>query len=359
MNIDFVKPSATLVDRSSGKKVCELAGRACWGSEDRMTSHTNSPFLLDKLKRGHMSLFEHGVMYNVVSNDVLFQLYLMMLESKFQGIRFIQMARIPDTDTCAIAVNYRTAFELHSLLEKWESGYGISPDVKDIFSGTAFDQSFQAGDKSLDEVSLANTFFNGKLPKELKYLTFNIICDRAIGNEITRHRLLSFSQVSTRYVSYEKNIKFCVPYHLQGVIEYNVTEKGVGAINKTIIDGYLGLDKYSSEQSEVATFTKYCAASAINYRDYPAKPNIARGVLPLFLATEMYATGPAPAWENFLHYRLEPGAHQDVRLQIAASIKEVLGEYYPDDIFEQYNKYTGECDDDEHSLLSSILDNLN
>ena len=40
------------------------------------------------------------------------------------------------------------------------------------------------------------------------YLTVRFICDRAIANELVRHRVFSFCQESTRYVCYSGEIEF-------------------------------------------------------------------------------------------------------------------------------------------------------
>ena len=37
------------------------------------------------------------------------------------------------------------------------------------------------------------------------------ICDRGVSHEIVRHRIASFSQESTRYVSYKNNMQFIIP----------------------------------------------------------------------------------------------------------------------------------------------------
>ena len=50
-----------------------------------------------------------------------------------------------------------------------------------------------------------------KLPMAPDYMTVHFVCDRAIANELVRHRIFSFMQLSTRFVCYKGEIEFVLP----------------------------------------------------------------------------------------------------------------------------------------------------
>ena len=120
-------------------------------------------------------------------------------------------------------------------------------------------------------------------------LTFKIICDRAIMAELTRHRLASFTVESTRYVKYDEltfinpipSFSFCIEVEKS---YYSLLEQG-------------------------------------------NPPEIARTVLPLCLATELYMTANLRELRHILKLRTDKAAHPQMRHimnQILAVFKEKL-----------------------------------
>lgn len=123
--------------------------------------------------------------------------------------------------------------------------------------------------------------------------SFHIVCDRAIANEIERHRLAhmneaSFSQQSTRYCNFSKDkfnneIKVIKPSRIN-----DDTSKMVW--------------KYSCQLAE----ENYFKLLELN------KPEDARSVLPLCLATELVMTTNLRDWLHFLKLRTAKSAHPDM-----------------------------------------------
>ena len=105
-------------------------------------------------------------------------------------------------------------------------------------------------------------------------LTFHIICDRAIQNELVRHRHASFTVESTRYVRYG---------------EFEVTDPS---------------DAFAIETVE-ASYRKLI--------DYGIRPEIARAVLPLCLKSELYMTANLRSWRHILRLRTSKAAHPQMR----------------------------------------------
>jgi thymidylate synthase (FAD) len=132
--------------------------------------------------------------------------------------------------------------------------------------------------------------------------TFQITTDRAIANEIVRHRTGKFSQESTRYCNYDKKgIKFITPTEL---------EKLSGETTFTPLDEWAGACLVAASAYE-SLLRKGC------------KPEIARAVLPLCLATDIVVTMDFRNWLHFLDLRTANAAHPDMRV-VANLIHEEL-----------------------------------
>jgi thymidylate synthase (FAD) len=126
---------------------------------------------------------------------------------------------------------------------------------------------------------------------EHSQLSVKFIVNRAIANEIVRHRLFSFAQESTRYVNYSKDkfgseIKVIEPEDLLPRVsaDYNIWWM-------------------SCKNAEEA----YMAMLSNN-----VKPEIARDVLPLSTATEIVVTGNIREWRHFFRLRCDNRAHSQM-----------------------------------------------
>ncbi len=124
--------------------------------------------------------------------------------------------------------------------------------------------------------------------------TFKIVTNRAIANELTRHRLGSYVQESTRYVNYKK--------HKPEII-----------VDKSIADYVKNVD----------FFEQY-----LKLLNNKIKPEIARDFLPLALKTTIYATMNLRSWFHFLKLRLASDAHPMMR-DIAGKIYILFKEKIP------------------------------
>ena len=122
-------------------------------------------------------------------------------------------------------------------------------------------------------------------------LTFHIVCDRAIMAELTRHRLASFTVESTRYVKYDE---------------------------LTFVDPPITADSGLSD-------IEYAYQSALKAG---WKPEIARAVLPLCLATELYMTANLREIRHILKLRTNKAAHPQMRV-VARQILDILREKLP------------------------------
>lgn len=126
-------------------------------------------------------------------------------------------------------------------------------------------------------------------------LTFKIRTNRAIANEIVRHRLASYSQESTRYVKYD-DIEF--------------------------IPG----EKLKDPNLENLLLSAELAYKLLLTTDF--KPEEARDILPNATATTLVMTMNFRELRHFLKLRLDKAAHPQIR-ELAGMILEILKEKYP------------------------------
>ena len=126
-------------------------------------------------------------------------------------------------------------------------------------------------------------------------LTFKVRTNRAIANEIVRHRLASYSQESTRYVKYD-DIEFIPGEGLK--------KSYAGDMLSRIEEAYRFLI------------------------DQEFKPEEARDILPNATATTLVMTMNFRELRHFLKLRLDKAAHPQIR-ELAGMILEILKEKYP------------------------------
>lgn len=116
--------------------------------------------------------------------------------------------------------------------------------------------------------------------------TFRLHTDRAVANELVRHRLAGYSQQSTRYVRYD-GLTVVKPVQLPE-----------------------GTQAYFEWQ-------RACASCEISYMNMLAcghAPQVARSVLPNCTATRMVMTANLRMWRHILNLRVAKNAHPDCRI---------------------------------------------
>ena len=145
-------------------------------------------------------------------------------------------------------------------------------------------------------------------------MTVQFYVNRAIANEIVRHRLASYSQESTRYVDYSKEIHFILPSD----------------------SSYWTKEKVQIFMDRAAR--QWDAYNELLQTDEGMRKQVARDILPLCTATKVVMTANYREWRHFFKMRCDKAAHPD--MQVVA--KEVLSEAHAiipvifDDLYEKY-----------------------
>ena len=141
----------------------------------------------------------------------------------------------------------------------------------------------------------ANTFIKSIMDRQhesvIEHLsaTVRFVCDRGVSHELVRHRLASFTQESTRYCNYTKD----------------------GFNNQITVIEPPGLEP----MARMSWLTAMDAA-ARSYQQmifFGVKPQIARGVLPNSLKTEIVVTANFREWRHIFKQRCAPAAHPQMR----------------------------------------------
>lgn len=232
-------PSVEIITESNPLKRIELCGRVCYKSEDKITETSAEKFVERLIASGHTSVLEH--------------------------------ARMKFDNSMREAVVNRITHLAYSWLwgvfnRTYDDGEAILINARDFFA-------------LLPETKAADF---AKMENADDYMTVRFVCDRAIANELVRHRVFSFSQESTRYVNYEEGVTFVNP------VPYGDNTVWFAAME-------------AAEKSYAAMIEAGCA------------PQEARNVLPLSTKTELIMTGTFDQWKEMLKLRTSPGAHPQMR----------------------------------------------
>lgn len=126
-------------------------------------------------------------------------------------------------------------------------------------------------------------------------LTFKLRTNRAIANEIVRHRLASYSQESTRYVEYDD-------------IEFIPCDRLGKTYGEDMLLGFESAYRFLIDQE--------------------SKPEEARDILPNATGTTLVMTMNFRELRHFLKLRLNKAAHPQIR-ELAGMILDILKEKYP------------------------------
>ena len=122
-------------------------------------------------------------------------------------------------------------------------------------------------------------------------VSVKFIMDRAIANELVRHRLASFSQESTRYCCYAKD-KFG---------------------NEISVIKPVMLDENSPAYQTWYRGMEQIEQAYLKMLDEGQTPETARSVLPCCLKTEIVVSANLREWKHIFSMRCSEAAHPDIR----------------------------------------------
>lgn len=177
---------------------------------------------------------------------------------------------------------------------------------------TCYQSKDKITDKSADKMvrSLLRRGHHAML--EFGYARAVLVCNRGLTHELVRHRLSSYAQASTRYVDYaaqEGGIEFIIPPELD-------------------------------EKNMMTWENAMCEAEArynvLRERGVPAQ--IARGVLPIDVKTEIVISANLREWLHIFNMRCASTAHPHIRRLMLRALKE-FAEHVPAMFDKQAEKF--------------------
>ena len=285
----LVKSSFQILEQSPNiegiYKIIELAGRTCYRSEDKITEDSYKEFASRMIKSGHRSVLEHGSVYLKLPYEVFDNIRLGDPFKDPYSPHWVKYFIDYNNDIVYVSTNYRWIVE--NCKEEW-----------------------------LDKYLCEQTNYH------YKRVTVKFILPISISREFCRHRVFSFSEMSTRYCNFSrdkfgKEITFIAPSWMDNTSFENVNnylhgrefDMSFGSIN--LVDAL-----------------SQCELSYLSMINKGLKPQQAREVLPLCTKTELVMTGFADDWEGFFELRTAESAHPQAReLAIPLQVEFKLRKY--------------------------------
>lgn len=181
-------------------------------------------------------------------------------------------------------------------------------------------QSFgRMGEGSAEKLIRKFVKVNHGSPLEFADITVRIEADRAFLAQITRHRLSSFCVESARYNDYSKNDDGCA-----FIVPYEIEEE-------------------HGQDIAFHDWLKACRKAEKFYYELlhdGCKPETARSVLPMCLATSIVMKANVREWRHILSLRLDKRAQADMREVMEQVIHKFYNRYpvFFEDLFQKYQK---------------------
>lgn len=276
---------ATPSDKKAMLEWIERAGRVAYKSEDKISAGSAASFVEKLFKLGHHSVLEHS---NIVLSFPSLDEEAAMLSVLYQRLGdYGAFFKLRGTlNRVYIAGNLRAWIQATPRLPVY-----MLPALYRNYP-LFFPETIGMGGYELVSTKDALHLMQDNPSLDLCMFTFKIRTDRGITHELVRHRVLSVTQESTRYVNYQnKGAEFIHPSE------------------------YAGL--------EYAQVKRICVECADTYNDLIKSghsPQISRDVLPNILKAEIVLSGRFSGWKHFVKLRESKAAHPRIR-EIAAQIR--------------------------------------
>ncbi len=301
-------------DETSALKLIEVCGRTAYKSEDKITDTSAKSFVLMLKSHGHLSVLEHSNIVLKVEpeektgppGEVAALSYGSVLEGLKDRIGFHRIFPL-GTDGASgfiLAGNIRAWLETIHYLERCE------PALFRFFTASLnrfFPNLFEPAPAGGEPLPYAATLVSEQdqlrsLKREpaldLPVFVFRFVCDRGITHEVVRHRVLSFTQESTRYVNYKnKGMVLIVPEELHDSHDESTCS--------LVGDGPL-VRKWRERSELIFDWYKEDLARGL-------RPEIARDILPNLLKSEIFVSGRFSGWKHFVLLRDSSQAHPRIR----------------------------------------------
>lgn len=275
----LVEQAAVVVSMDNPLHTIEVCGRLCYKSKSDYSDETAENFVKKLVNNKHYAMLEHSNFVFEVDKETYKQCKkCKYLRATDYNDRYLVSGNMRAINESGVRSLIRALYDLKRL-------YVYAIDISD---------EPVSDFRCIDDLS--------ELSKE-EYRIHKVLCmqlttNRAIANELIRHRDMSYAQVSTRYVNYKEGIPIIRP-------------SIIGTQSDTVYQAYMAA----------------CAKSEGCYKvllNNGVKPEIARDVLPLGLATDIVVTGNLSNWQHIFRQRLngETGRPHPAMQELMQHIKQ-------------------------------------
>jgi thymidylate synthase (FAD) len=223
-------------------------------------------------------------------------------------------------------------------IKNWMLGdMELDPDATDMdtlveFAGRACYQSFhKPSEKTRTNGGYMANIINQGHFSVMEHASFTVYVtgvSRALTHELVRHRHLSFSQLSQRFVN-EEDTEFVVPPALRDALQDHPYDLGDGVAGDELGDVFEQV-KYTAlaAYEEIVKHLQECKGLTRKQAR-----EAARAVLPNMTETRIVVTGNLRAWRDVITRRIDPAADAEIQefaRRVLAIAKEVAPACFQD-----------------------------
>lgn len=285
--------------RTPQEAIVEFAGRTCYRSVDKM-GHAPK-FLHARMAEGHQDIFEHVWITAVLIDD---DDSVNLIESH----RYAWVTRTENGQWCYVSANMRVWLELartilvaRSVVARYLPGMfvGYQVELPSPSARVEMPERIVSGRATVNLIGIHHPQIQVGADVELHWAATFLLdgVSRALTHQLVRHRLLSFSQESQRYVSLDKGGWY--PIVPSAIASKTQARQIVDETWRAIERGYEQL------------------------RELGIRKEDARYLLPNATSTTIMVSGSIAAWRDVFGQRCAPDAQWEIR-DVANAMKSML-----------------------------------
>lgn len=279
--------------------IVEFAGRTCYRSVDKM-GHAPK-FLHARMAEGHQDIFEHVWITAVLIDD---DDSVNLIESH----RYAWVTRTENGQWCYVSANMRVWLELartilvaRSVVARYLPGMftGYQAELPAPSARVEMPERIVSGRATVNLIGIHHPQIQVGADVELHWAATFLLdgVSRALTHQLVRHRLLSFSQESQRYVSLDKGGWY--PIVPSAIASKTQARQIVDETWRAIERGYEQL------------------------RELGIRKEDARYLLPNATSTTIMVSGSIAVWRDVFRQRCAPDAQWEIR-DVAKEMKGML-----------------------------------
>ncbi len=279
--------------------IVEFAGRTCYRSVDKM-GHAPK-FLHARMTEGHQDIFEHVWITAVLIDD---DDSVNLIESH----RYAWVTRTENGQWCYVSANMRVWLELartilvaRSVVARYLPGMftGYQAELPAPSARVEMPERIVSGRATVNLIGIHHPQIQVGADVELHWAATFLLdgVSRALTHQLVRHRLLSFSQESQRYVSLDKGGWY--PIVPSAIASKTQARQIADETWRAIERGYEQL------------------------RELGIRKEDARYLLPNATSTTIMVSGSIAVWRDVFRQRCAPDAQWEIR-DVANAMKSML-----------------------------------